>query len=263
MRAGARPEQTTSSGMTCLHYAVQYASAMTSSLLAHGACTKTESKNGRTALHWACVTGDRACISILLQYGFDATVSDDFIQTPLHLLAKAVNDQVECASMLLCHGTNVNAGDKKGMTPLHHAILAKNFKVALVLLEAGAEAGKHHRPQFCSRAPRCRSSEQIIGTTRLHLLTSPQETSNVGSRKIGYILDTALGVENKPPPTSMNEECEQGGLASFRGGISSTSPAQTNHRLLETQFELIRGVDSVTAIIISLMAYSIRSRVKG
>ncbi|RDX76801.1 ADP-ribosylation factor GTPase-activating protein AGD1, partial [Mucuna pruriens] len=72
-------------------------------------------KDGSSALHLACLTGDAAMVELLLQYGADVNAIDSRGRTPLHYcIMKGKN---AAAKVLISRGANQHALDKEGNTP--------------------------------------------------------------------------------------------------------------------------------------------------
>jgi uncharacterized protein len=97
------------------------------------------SKDGFSALHFACFFGQPEAARLLLQAGAaaDAVAANPTKVMPLHSAASARN--FEAARLLLERGAPVNARQQFGWTPIHAA--AQNGDRALVelLLMHGAE----------------------------------------------------------------------------------------------------------------------------
>jgi ankyrin repeat protein len=67
----------------------------------------------RTPLHWACFTGKKDIVELLLSKGADVNIKDNEGKIALHL-AKTK----EIAEMLVKKDSSVNAIDVNGKTPL-------------------------------------------------------------------------------------------------------------------------------------------------
>jgi hypothetical protein len=72
-------------------------------------------------------------INVLLQYGADVTLKDQFGQTPLHIATTKGPDVV---SAILNKKPDVNAQDKDGETPLHRAVHSVHYPEFVELLLA-------------------------------------------------------------------------------------------------------------------------------
>jgi uncharacterized protein len=92
------------------------------------------SKDGFTALHFACFFGQPAAARLLIENGaaVDAVAANPTLVMPLHSAASARN--LEAARLLLEHGTPgmVNARQQGGWVPIHAA--AQNGDRAMVEL---------------------------------------------------------------------------------------------------------------------------------
>jgi len=95
------------------------------------------SKDGFTALHFACFFGQPEAARLLLESGaaVDAVAANKTQVMPLHSAASARN--LEAARLLLEHGAPVNARQQAGWVPIHAA--AQNGDRAMVELLL-----KHH-----------------------------------------------------------------------------------------------------------------------
>jgi ankyrin repeat protein len=79
------------------------------------------SKDGFTALHFACFFGQSEAARLLIESGavVDAVAANPTLVMPLHSAASARN--LEAASLLLEHGAPVNARQQAGWVPIHAA----------------------------------------------------------------------------------------------------------------------------------------------
>jgi ankyrin repeat protein len=97
------------------------------------------SKDGFTALHFACFFGQPAAARVLIENGavVDAVAANPTQVTPLHSAASARN--VEAARLLLEHGNRdmVNARQQGGWVPIHAAAQNGDRDMVELLL-------KHH-----------------------------------------------------------------------------------------------------------------------
>jgi uncharacterized protein len=81
----------------------------------------SRSKDGFTALHFACFFGQPAAARLLIEGGaaIDAVAANPTQVMPLHSAASARN--LEAARLLLEHGAPVNASQQGGWVPIHSA----------------------------------------------------------------------------------------------------------------------------------------------
>ena len=91
-----------------------------------------------TALHFACLSGEKEMAKALLKRGASRMVMDNVGRTPLHHAAQ--EGHLACASLLTIKMSidEVNAIDENGVTPLHMAAKNGHVKLCGALLEAGA-----------------------------------------------------------------------------------------------------------------------------
>ncbi len=92
----------------------------------------SHSKDGFTALHFACFFQQAEAVRVLLEAGaaVDAVAANPMKVMPLHSAASARN--LEAARLLLEHGAPVNASQQAGWVPIHSA--AQNGGRAMVEL---------------------------------------------------------------------------------------------------------------------------------
>jgi cytohesin len=103
---------------------------------------KAADPDGRTALHWAAYTGQKAVAELLLAKGakLDPQATNScwgLTGTPLHYAA--YTGRKEVAELLLAHGADVNARDDCEQTPLHVAAYNNKLGVAEVLIAHEAD----------------------------------------------------------------------------------------------------------------------------
>jgi ankyrin repeat protein len=106
-------------------------------LLDHGAAIDQQSRDGKSALHYATTNMNTPVVSFLLGRGASTTLTDIYGQTALH---RAYS--VEMVTALLAKGAPVNAVDAEGMTPLHRLAvfgIEAAVSAARALLQAGAD----------------------------------------------------------------------------------------------------------------------------
>jgi|SRR5450631_328291 ankyrin repeat protein len=97
----------------------------------------SHSKDGFTALHFACFFGQSEAARLLLESGAaaDAVAANPMQVMPLHSAASARN--LEAARLLLEHGALVNARQQAGWVPIHAAAQNGDRPMVELLL-------KHH-----------------------------------------------------------------------------------------------------------------------
>lgn len=93
---------------------------------------------GRNALHWASIQGQKPVVELLLQHSPDLLQSlDDRSYTPLHMAA--FSNQATILTLLLDKGALIDAQDETGMTPLHWAVTEHHADCVSLLLARGAD----------------------------------------------------------------------------------------------------------------------------
>lgn len=71
-------------------------------------------------------------VKSLLEHGADVSLSNDFLQTPLHIACQ--ENKQDCMDLLIRGGADINAMDGQGNTPLHVCILYSRDTCARKLL---------------------------------------------------------------------------------------------------------------------------------
>ncbi|MCK4934447.1 MAG: ankyrin repeat domain-containing protein, partial [Simkaniaceae bacterium] len=97
-----------------------------------------DSRQRTTRLNQAISDGDEFVAEILIKYGTDCDLKDDYGYTPLHVAIAKDNEAV--VKLLISAGVNVNiqiTGPE--FSPLLYAVETGNNKLVPVLLEAGAD----------------------------------------------------------------------------------------------------------------------------
>jgi ankyrin repeat protein len=97
------------------------------------------SKDGFTALHFACFFGQPEAARVLLENGAaaDAVAANLMQVMPLHSAASVRN--LEAARLLLEHGAPVNARQQAGWVPIHAAAQNGDRPMVELLLQRGAD----------------------------------------------------------------------------------------------------------------------------
>jgi ankyrin repeat protein len=109
-------------------------------LIRDAALVNSYSKDGFTALHFACFFGQPEAAKLLIDKGapVDAVATNPTKVMPLHSAASARN--LEAARLLLEHGAPVNVRQQAGWLPIHSAAQNGDRPMIEVLLKYGANA---------------------------------------------------------------------------------------------------------------------------
>jgi ankyrin repeat protein len=107
--------------------------------LRDAAIVNSRSKDGFTALHFACFFGQPEAARLLLESGaaVDAVAANPMQVMPLHSAASARN--LEAARLLLEHGAPVNARQQAGWAPIHAAAQNGDRLMVELLLQHRAD----------------------------------------------------------------------------------------------------------------------------
>ena len=99
----------------------------------------SRSKDGFTALHFACFFGQPDAARLLIENGaaVDAVATNPTQVMPLHSAASSRN--LEAARLLLDHGAPVNARQQAGWVPIHAAAQNGDRPMVELLLQHGAD----------------------------------------------------------------------------------------------------------------------------
>jgi uncharacterized protein len=99
----------------------------------------SRSKDGFTALHFACFFGQPDAARLLLEHGaaVDAVAANPTQVMPLHSAASSRN--LEAARLLLERGAPVNARQQAGWVPIHAAAQNGDRPMVELLLQHGAD----------------------------------------------------------------------------------------------------------------------------
>jgi len=170
VRAGADPAALTPRSLSPLHVAVRAGEVGVAGLLLaqYGELNVLDKHvnllgEGRAPLHYACGSGSREAVQILLRSGADPRIADEKGLTPLHALTEFVADSgfyrpfsrpSEVVSILQRAGADLNAeaavqrGDEttpRTLTPLDLAVERKRWDVVRQLLAHGVEPLDSHK----------------------------------------------------------------------------------------------------------------------
>ncbi|HWZ82379.1 MAG TPA: ankyrin repeat domain-containing protein [Terriglobales bacterium] len=109
------------------------------SLLRDASAINAYSKDGFTALHFACYFGQPEAARLLIENGarVDAVASNPTKVMPLHSAASSRN--LEAARLLLSHGAPINARQQGGWVPLHAAAQNGDRDMVALFLEHKAD----------------------------------------------------------------------------------------------------------------------------
>ena len=126
-------------GRTPLHLAVVSGCQPTVKLLLdENAAKEVTDVNGRTPLHTAVVSGNAAITDLLCQEGADKEARDGDERTPLHLAV--VSGHKAIARLLVKHGSDTRAMDRVSRnTPLHLAVEMGDEAMVKMLVRDGAD----------------------------------------------------------------------------------------------------------------------------
>lgn len=105
----------------------------------------------RTPLHAAVGKAARSydIIEILVNWGADVNVKDQYGYTPLHIAA--LNELSQCVEVLIFHGADVTAKSKFGMTALGTITRKTPASLAMVTQKLDSAITLHHHPESSNR----------------------------------------------------------------------------------------------------------------
>lgn len=134
---------------------------------------------GRSALHYACITGYVPMTRLLLHFKANANLWDlENTATPLHFAAAAGSDG--CIGHLIKAGANVNAGIER-KSALHFAVQKNAIRCVQLLLQSGANPNS---PQFHIETPLHIAAEMgFIECLKELLKVNADVTSQTGNKR--------------------------------------------------------------------------------
>lgn len=136
--AGANVNKASVDMLTPLHVAVRKSKAVAQLLIENGAnMNAIEGLNDQTPLHLAVAENNYDMVCMLLYYGADANITNEYGMTPF-MYAASLDANTEILQELIKYEINVNRVDSSGYSTL---LLLMNFRnpLALELIEKGAD----------------------------------------------------------------------------------------------------------------------------
>ncbi len=104
-------------------------------ILAEGGELDLRSRNGRTALHYACYSGNHHIAKLLLSLGADANAEDDEGYTPIFMAVEGCNAVI---LLLADAGADINKVSHKKTAPIHNACKIGKLGAIKNLIALGA-----------------------------------------------------------------------------------------------------------------------------
>ena len=127
-------------GSPLLDNAVRGNDAAVAKLLAsHRGAAAAADEAGRTALHWAVMSGRKSTVRLLLKHKADPNASSRTVGTALH--AAAAGGHQGIVAMLLAAGAGINARNQRQETALHLAAGAGDLEITRLLLAHRTRVG--------------------------------------------------------------------------------------------------------------------------
>lgn len=121
---------------------------------------------------------DIAEVKKLLEQNVDVNETNKRGETPLHVAAKATENQdkaAEIATVLIAAGADINTGR---VTPLQYAVRSNNIPVVKVLLEKGVDLSDIDQESLDAlRGQRGEIVDLIEKAKKIHPTTGPQQSS--------------------------------------------------------------------------------------
>ncbi|CAI2361966.1 unnamed protein product [Moneuplotes crassus] len=156
--------------------------------------TKTEGKEGFTALHLASFNGNLSIVRFLEKHGADIYVESNFCLNALHIAAQG--NQPTCVVYFLNKNFDVNCRDRVNGTPLHWACYSGADTTVAYLLANDAYPNAQDKDGHTPLHLAIKSSD-VVKNTRLvkQLLFNGADrnlTNNEGSSPMDYAKDVAV-----------------------------------------------------------------------
>lgn len=141
---------------------------------------------GRSALHYACITGYGPMVRLLLHYKAKANLWDhQYTVTPLHYAALSASP--DCINLLIRNGAQANAGIEK-RSALHFAVQKNAVKCVQLLLQYGANPNP---PQIYVETPLHIAAEMGFVECLKALLDAAADVSSMMGNKRNTALHLA------------------------------------------------------------------------
>jgi hypothetical protein len=112
------------------------------------------SRDGWTALHWACYYGQLDCIKYCIEMGANVDARTVYGSTSLHIASS--DGSVNVATVLLDAGAMVDARNNFGSTPLYcdlQSLFPNHVAVAQLLVDRGAKVSNVILDKFVQAIP--------------------------------------------------------------------------------------------------------------
>lgn len=181
--------QVTFSGKTALHYAVQSGQkAMVELLLQRGASVDAKASSGGTALHEAAANGFLSIVEVLLKYKADLAASNGN-QCPIHVAVG--NGHAALAGFLLDNGDDVNRKDARGQTPLQVVALQGRDGLVDQLLKRGAAVNAVDKNGNTSLMAAAERGHTVSVKALLAANADPNVVDQKGRTTLSYAVDSA------------------------------------------------------------------------
>jgi ankyrin repeat protein len=128
--------------MNALHYACRSLNVNTEViglLISDGVDVNAKTREGKTALLYACKENQIANVKKLIENGADVKMVDDQRMNALHYACKSLNVNTEVIDLLISYGVDVNAKSQDEQTALLYACKESQIKNVRKLIERGAD----------------------------------------------------------------------------------------------------------------------------